>query len=399
MAQEPNLDKPPPAVTQNAQSAKRSSGGLAIVAIVGSLVLLVLLGGLVGFITIPGPGPLPPPVPVGPATRPLMSAGTVVHLAQIVAVSGEVPEGFDVGRGCATSVFADEMGLVSGPLELACGAGTLTFQSSGTASKLERAGASVVELIATGHTSDETRLELNTAEHELRVLSPAGGTIHLFVEHPSLEREIVTPLPGQTITPRLHRIATRTEAHESAPAYPRCELVIEPTRDGLISCRVSMRCAEQLVYGADNTGWNHCQIYEEVDAPLLVVDDSGTDADGDPRLRVRNDDTAELSETAVGRSEIAWWARYTLTPPALPEHATYAGRVGLGGATNALTLRFTGAGVIDADGAEALIEHDASAGELHIVANGHTLEGHWGPGLATIGGRDAEGKPFVLFRQ
>ena len=62
-----------------------------------------------------------------------------------------------------------------------------------------------------------------------------------------------------------------------------CEVEIDRTAHDVWSCRVRVRCGQELVYGLADAGYNRCQRVGE--RFVSAEDRHGTRRDGDPRMQ------------------------------------------------------------------------------------------------------------------
>ena len=105
------------------------------------------------------------------------------------------------------------------------------------------------------------------------------------------------------------QVANRPQVHEGVVTSARgtpvregqsCSVEVDGTSHDVWSCRVRVRCGEELVYGLVDAGYNRCR--EDAGRFVEARDQHGTREDGDPRMRfdlgegriVVSDDDPEL---------------------------------------------------------------------------------------------------------
>lgn len=404
-----------PATNPNAPT---KTAGIAVAAALG----VIVMGGVVVGILSARPkvestyavSEAPPPTKVAqsvgellaeaaePPSLPGLGAGPVVHLAHVASVSGEPPAGIAAGSGCAVLSEIDDRLELSAPVQIRCGDVTLYDGSqemgAGFSSSEERAtpisshGHIGLQLRANDvgtRTGPRPQLTLDTRLRRARVFSEVEPlfAVTLYIEQASLDRQAaLAPAEGASRR-NTHLRYRRGEVTGDAPvaADAECELILEPTASGRYDCRAVLRCDGEVVYGAGTTGWNECTWR---DGQMSAITDDGTSAENsDPRFIVRE------GEIEVGEED---WTAHFLPAPR-DAAGTYAGGY-LDGTPLALTFGEERLRVADGE-LPATITAGGTSGSVLVVAAEHMLAGHFGPGFATIGGRDAAGRPFVLYRR
>lgn len=139
-------------------------------------------------------------------------------------------------------------------------------------------------------TGPRPRIEINTSVHRIwvgRDVSPTF-TATLYVDVESAPRFDAQSLPG----PLFRTVRVRAVPRDVVGDAPRevsaasssepCELVVHALSRAGFSCRMSLRCGDNVVYGATTSGLNHCSVVDGL--PALATDDGVTSEDGDPAI-------------------------------------------------------------------------------------------------------------------
>lgn len=193
---------------------------------------------------------------------------------------------------------------------------------------------------ATGGDGLRFDIEVNTSEHQLDVTQiDTGRRSMLYIE------DLSVPVPGhgsalpQTqASHRTVRLAVparytgripRSIAHARGTgrhprAYdPVCVLSASPVLSDEFSCRVTLRCSGEVVYGAGRTGYNDCVLRG---GAVVSASDTGTTLENeDPRLELDLDsDTVTVSDAGQGW---AWSATFDLVTDPRCQVARFQGSV------------------------------------------------------------------------
>ena len=160
---------------------------------------------------------------------------------------------------------------------------------------------------------------LHNARHQLTFVPSGGaGRIEAFVD------EVSAPLPGRhlaTDTDALTLVPVHMRARLASSAGPvpeavaasraadqACEWLVRPvSQGGRVSCRATLRCGANLVYGAGETGYSDCVFVPGI---THFEDSRVTLDDGDPRVEYASaGKTLLVEDTEQGEP---WSARFEL---------------------------------------------------------------------------------------
>lgn len=145
-------------------------------------------------------------------------------------------------------------------------------------------------------------------------LTRDDATLVLAVDDWSSAPPLDAPDSGDEFDPqgpsfRLH--ARRTSSDGPGPEVPSagCELVARPKpAAGHLNCRIRLRCGENFLYGAGNSGFNECAFE---DGLVVAANDEGlTRDDTDPIMLLRRDEGYVKLEDSTPRGR--WHLRFAL---------------------------------------------------------------------------------------
>jgi hypothetical protein len=81
----------------------------------------------------------------------------------------------------------------------------------------------------------------------------------------------------------VHRgMATSVEGSASVSEGEACQILVEPTDNESLNCRVEVRCGSEILYGFPGAGFNRCA--EDAGSFIAARDQYKTRADGDPAM-------------------------------------------------------------------------------------------------------------------
>lgn len=361
----------------------------------------------------PGQGPAAQaPVPPAPARQgPLdvIRFGAVVTSAQASTLSA--------GDGCvleAELAAPDEVGRV----RLWCDG--LVYDSrmdGGMEVTMHEAGAAPLE-IENGNfvynltyrdtgtrTGPRPQILIDSQAQSLRVWREDVAEpfdLRLYIEDRSAPHapggEIAAPSAGALAGVHLR---ARGSSRERADCELRVHAEAQP------DCRVLLRCGEQLLYGANRSGYNDCRSDEETASLLGADDTNGTAADTDPELHL--DVPGRRLALADGEGGARWQEEFRLEEdPRCSLAGSWLGRAHTGaGEMDGVTLApaTTTSSTVTVNGrtvsrsrsesrpvltlpggasGEARFELECRRGAGAIVVGGARYEGRFGPGFATF---------------
>lgn len=358
----------------------------------------------------PSEAPAPAPPPPSPLDVAIFGAQITrgERAGEGCAVEADVAHGPELGR---VRVFCGPTAIYDSEMD---GGAGVTMSSATVHERTTAAGQRVYTVSSedTGTRSGERpQLVLDAERHAARVWRE-GATpldVRMFVDDRSAERsgEPLDPhaLVESAIEP-LHVRATRARARDA------CELNVQPAT-GTSSCRATLRCADEVAYGDDTTGYATCT---PTTGTIATLDDARDD-DGDPVLHV------DLVAKSLDVGTLASPRRYVLDDdPRCSLAGTWSGRArtARGETTIRLAPRSIGLTTVRVngrlvsqgglEGPPELVASGLASGEAHIALDcragtgtiqlpgGAHFVGRFGPGFATfVGYATGEQQPAMFW--
>lgn len=273
--------------------------------------------------------PLPPPPTTYARDTNVVENGpvTLTWSGPITASSGKAPA---IGTTCAlsTAITMKERNAWTHAWVVTCGSQKL-YDENDKLNGTSHTGNSLDESAVAGKVSvfryalkasdigaragDRSQMSISTKDNELVVFREIPPTFRVTIKVPRWTQERSgKPMFDDNVPPFtdvVKKKATLTSSKGPLPFVGKtCELRMSPA-SAKYSCRVQVECANKIVFGTENSGFENCVV--DGGFPVSMVDDKPTPEDSDPKLTVdTNAKTMVLGD--VAKDGTTYTASFTL---------------------------------------------------------------------------------------